>query len=120
LGQELTVRTYHTGATRKRILPIHLDTPAHPGALYSGADISYHPPSNAASQKVRSAGKILAMHGTSSVGLGLVRLEMLAKSCWSVTGERGKLSVNMGGQTIGLFVGDGEAYAAVRALQHDA
>ena len=60
------------------------------------------------------------MHGTGSVGLGLVRLEMVEKSCWSHGEESGRLSINLDGQSIGLLVGEGEAYAAVRALQHDA
>ncbi|WRT63322.1 uncharacterized protein IL334_000227 [Kwoniella shivajii] len=105
LGQELTVRTYHTGATRKRILPIRLiplnkggslsdyihpassSSSSDPSVLSGGIDIggdldiTYHPPSSAPSKKSRSAGKILTLKG--SIGLGLVRLEMAERSWWS-------------------------------------
>ncbi|WWC57694.1 uncharacterized protein I303_100228 [Kwoniella dejecticola CBS 10117] len=126
LGQELTVRTYHTGATRKRILPIRLlplvgggssngGSSSHKGPVAQDQDIpgnstssasasasasassisdipqitdqleiTYHPPSTAASKKPRSAGKILSLHPQfTSVGLGLVRLEFAEKACWS-------------------------------------
>nr|ODN87071.1 mitochondrial protein [Cryptococcus depauperatus CBS 7841] len=79
LGQELTVRTYHTGATRKRILPIHLipldstlkifdvlnspvQTPIEDGNILS--EIIYHPPRSSATRKTRSIGKVLALHNT--------------------------------------------------------
>ena len=106
MGQELTVRTYHTGATRKRILSIRLlpldssarDTPLSQllppsppstmslqNASVAGTDITYHPPSSSASKKPRSAGKILALHNSvTSVGLGLVRLEFAERCWWSV------------------------------------
>lgn len=111
LGQELTVRTYHTGATRKRILPIRLQTPP-PAALGSGLDITYHPPSSAASQRPKSAGRLLSLHpAATQVGLGLVRLEMAERSCWQ-TDDPGRLTVNMDGVEYGVEVGKGEAFGA--------
>ncbi|ORY22973.1 hypothetical protein BCR39DRAFT_473589 [Naematelia encephala] len=91
LGQELTVRTYHTGATRKRILPVR-------GNI---GDIRYFP---LASTKSRPAGKILAMHNTGQVGLGLVRLEYLERM------EAGDGFLRVEDEDI--WVGRGEAYAA--------
>ncbi|WWD06226.1 hypothetical protein V865_004312 [Kwoniella europaea PYCC6329] len=103
LGQELTVRTYHTGATRKRILPIrliplttnintntslsdYLSTPTQIpiGQTDEQLEITYTPSSSASSKKPRSAGKILSLHPSSmGVGLGLVRIEFAERSCWS-------------------------------------
>ncbi|CAK9779781.1 Aminomethyltransferase folate-binding domain-containing protein [Cutaneotrichosporon oleaginosum] len=135
LGQELTVRTYHTGATRKRILPVYLyPLEAGPGALSSSAltvddvsslpalpplkggaqrvDIMYTPPAGAASKKSRSAGKLLALSDAApGVGLGLVRLEWAGRT-WD--GE-GTLSVEVDGAKYGVWVGKGEAYAAALA-----
>ncbi|WWC85437.1 uncharacterized protein L201_000300 [Kwoniella dendrophila CBS 6074] len=106
LGQELTVRTYHTGATRKRILSIrliplnkgntllseYLATPLDTASSTSGIsneqlEITYIPSSTSASKKSRSAGKILSLHNNSSdvnsIGLGLIRIEFAERSCWS-------------------------------------
>ena len=82
VGQELTIRTHHTGVVRKRILPMQ---------LYNTDDIpqelSYDGPSSLAEQATpgdniarvnargRSTGKWLA--GVGNVGLGLCRLEMM-------------------------------------------
>ncbi|KAL7420296.1 ccr4 associated factor [Cryptotrichosporon argae] len=99
LGQELTVRTYHTGATRKRILPLRLFPLSDPSASLSsllsapasltpaaaGADITFHPPSSSASQKPKAAGKVLRVL-QSRVGLGLVRVEMAERSWWAPGG----------------------------------
>lgn len=142
LGQELTVRTYHTGATRKRILPIRLiptdpssaskslfdfiSTPLigeRPTKPVSAQEILYHPGPDAASKKPRSAGKILATHDTvHSAGLGLVRLEYAERACWSgfgsttigewLSSENGKMTVSIGNSEWGVWVGKGEAYAA--------
>ncbi|KAI8913359.1 hypothetical protein EDD86DRAFT_235366 [Gorgonomyces haynaldii] len=61
LGQELTIRTYHTGVTRKRIVPLELDGPtAETELLFEG----------------KKAGKILKT--IDNIGLGLVRLEYLS------------------------------------------
>lgn len=139
------MRTYHTGATRKRILPIRLFPLGNPSAELStyigadgpgpegpaglqvgkGVDITYHPPASSATQRTKSAGKILSLHPThSSVGLGLVRLEFAERSWWSTPlrsgatvqdwqdNEGGRLSASVGGADWGVFVGQGEAYSA--------
>lgn len=136
VGQELTVRTYHTGATRKRILPIRLfpldhadtplpssinpDTPVNPDMP---GEIMYHPPASSATRKPKSAGRVLTLHDTyGTVGLGLVRLELVDRTWWSqpaiqsvgdwLDGEGPRLTTFMGGKEYGVFVGKGEAYAA--------
>ena len=122
LGQELTVRTYHTGATRKRILPIRLipltepcDPPERPLAV--GTEIIFHPSESSASKKPRSAGRILSLHpSVSTVGLGLVRLEMADKANWPENieqwkeSERGRFMTTIAGRDWGIQVGRGEAY----------
>ena len=86
LGQELTIRTHHTGVIRKRILPVQLydidgvlpaevDTP-----VYSPETDIVLPPAGAnisrmSARKGRSAGKWLG--GVGNVGLALCRLEMM-------------------------------------------
>lgn len=86
LGQELTIRTHHTGVIRKRIVPVQLyragsPTPApSEGPKYMptanltlpqpGSDIS-----NASARKGRSAGKWLG--GVGNIGLALCRLELM-------------------------------------------
>lgn len=86
LGQELTIRTHHTGVVRKRILPVQLyvtgeempmqtDRPAFKQSAVklgppTGANIS-----KAGARKGRSAGKWL--NGVGNVGLALCRLEMM-------------------------------------------
>lgn len=133
LGQELTVRTYHTGATRKRLLPAYLyllsegpgdilasgspsPSPLPLPGLVGGAqraDIMYTPPAGAASKKARSAGKLLALSNASpAVGMALVRLEWADRACWANGGENGTLSVDIGGTQYGVWIGKGEGYAA--------
>ncbi|WWD22769.1 hypothetical protein CI109_107262 [Kwoniella shandongensis] len=151
LGQELTVRTYHTGATRKRILPIRLlplnsssssSTPlssliTSPISTSSSStptslplEVTYHPPSSSATRKPRSAGKILSLYGN-TVGLALVRLEMVERSWWSggkcldsTVGEWtesgvGRLTTQIEGQGWGVFVDKGEAYGAALQYQQE-
>ena len=141
----MTVRTYHTGATRKRILPIRLFPLSEPATpldqcilptkldhdgpaglkVGNGVDIIYHPSKTSASQRPKSAGKILSLHPTvSSVGLGLVRLEFADRAWWSaplragatvqdyMNSEGGRLSASIGGTDWGVHVGKGEAYGA--------
>ncbi|KAK8844683.1 hypothetical protein IAR55_006532 [Kwoniella newhampshirensis] len=155
LGQELTVRTYHTGATRKRILPIRLvplskpnintntKTPlssliSSPGTLALSPtlplEVTYHPPSSSATRKPRSAGRILSLQNT--VGLALVRLEMVERCWWSGTGEGkgehsvlastvddwkesgvGRLTTEIEGDEWGVYVDKGEAYNAALQFQ---
>lgn len=94
LGQELTIRTHHTGVVRKRILPCQIysqedpiepsqDTPIYkpdttPKAPIPGSNIS----KLVASSK-RSTGKWLG--GAGNIGLALCRLEMMTDL--SVTDE---------------------------------
>lgn len=136
LGQELTVRTYHTGATRKRLLPaflypldsssaipsslasssspldtMPLDIPGLKGGAQRG-DIMYTPPAGAASKKARSAGKLLSLSAAQpGVGIALIRLEWADRACWA-QGERGMLSVDVNGQKYGVYVSKGKSYAA--------
>jgi folate-binding protein YgfZ len=77
LGQELTIRTHHTGVVRKRILPVELyqdsesASPAQPvEEVPSGSNLS-----KVSTRKGRSTGKLLRSHG--NLGLALCRLEMM-------------------------------------------
>ncbi|PFH51455.1 hypothetical protein AMATHDRAFT_74997 [Amanita thiersii Skay4041] len=86
VGQELTVRTYHTGAVRKRILPVVIhephkrpedyvspdpDAPSHP----IGVEIrpAVVPKEGLSAPRPRGAGKLLT--SLQGVGLALLRLE---------------------------------------------
>ncbi|BFZ64322.1 ccr4 associated factor [Saitoella coloradoensis] len=84
VGQELTVRTYHTGVTRKRILPVQLynldQHEAIPTSLtYDPMTTLPTPPSQAnltrPGKKGRSAGKFCG--GIGNIGLALARLEIV-------------------------------------------
>jgi len=86
LGQELTIRTHHTGVVRKRILPVQLYDTTSPEPAPSDAP-QYNPTANfslpprgidiskVAGRKGRSAGKWLG--GVGNIGLALCRLEMM-------------------------------------------
>jgi folate-binding protein YgfZ len=89
VGQELTIRTKHTGVVRKRILPVQLyragesiaDADGQPaynpdwrGEAAQGADIKQLD-AEGSIKKGRSAGKFIA--GVGNVGLALCRLEMM-------------------------------------------
>ncbi|KAI9043500.1 YgfZ/GcvT domain-containing protein [Aspergillus affinis] len=94
VGQELTIRTHHTGVVRKRILPVQL-YPADQTATETGELPVYDPsvqlslpPSGSNISKVsarrgRSAGKFLG--GIGNIGLALCRLEMMTDI--ALTGE---------------------------------
>jgi len=87
VGQELTVRTYHTGVIRKRILPVLLHpppppTPHRPGnnrpqlRFAPGLDIRAsltHAPGEGRVARPRGTGKLLST--VNDVGLALLRLE---------------------------------------------
>lgn len=90
VGQELTIRTRHTGVVRKRILPVQL-YPAEPDQP-PPATLTYTPPSSSSSSsslplpprgtniwrvdpKGRSAAKWLG--GVGNIGLALCRLETM-------------------------------------------
>jgi len=85
VGQELTIRTHHTGIVRKRILPVQLydmidSLPELDAPMYSAETTLVLPPtgsniSGVSARKGRSAGKWLG--GIGNVGLALCRLEMM-------------------------------------------
>ena len=85
VGQELTVRTYHTGVIRKRILPVLLHpSPSHTlhrlgdsqPHFIPGLDIRAsrtHAPGEGRVARPRGTGKLLST--VNDVGLALLRLE---------------------------------------------
>lgn len=83
VGQELTIRTHHTGVVRKRILPVQLytqDLSSEGNPVYDpSVDVSLPPSgsniSKAGGRRGRSAGKFL--NGVGNIGLALCRLEMM-------------------------------------------
>lgn len=86
LGQELTIRTHHTGVVRKRILPLQLydkdspePTPSKTPIYIPSANVSLPPRGSdvikSSARKGRSAGKWLG--GIGNIGLALCRLEMV-------------------------------------------
>ncbi|KAL6244067.1 ccr4 associated factor [Rhinocladiella similis] len=119
LGQELTIRTHHTGVVRKRILPCQLydgDQPSsdQPSPEYKPDAHLPMPPSQSNISKLnargrgRSSGKWLS--GVGNIGLALCRLEMMTdiqltadtsnydpteqyKVQWEVEGQDGKQEV---------------------------
>ncbi|KAJ5101823.1 transferase caf17 [Penicillium alfredii] len=95
VGQELTIRTHHTGVVRKRILPVQLygegqepSLEADPSPTYDPLAVLALPPSGsniskAGGRRGRSAGKFLS--GIGNIGLALCRLEMMTDI--ALTGE---------------------------------
>ncbi|KAL3464166.1 hypothetical protein BJX64DRAFT_275914 [Aspergillus heterothallicus] len=94
VGQELTIRTHHTGVVRKRILPVQLyegdvgTLTSTDGPVYDPSVKLSLPPSGSNISKVsarrgRSAGKFLG--GIGNIGLALCRLEMMTDI--ALTGE---------------------------------
>lgn len=127
VGQELTVRTYHTGNTRKRIAPIRFlpssltcekamlppngplrwaDFKDQNPLPEAGQAINYIPPPTSASQKPKAAVKVLSLHPEYAVGLGMIRLE-LAERVWgtSAFGEAPKM-LGKDGELGRLIVGN--------------
>ncbi|TVY39072.1 putative transferase, mitochondrial [Lachnellula subtilissima] len=99
VGQELTIRTHHTGVVRKRILPVMLygiDEPMPTSLEYDpekeyGVERIPRDTGIAPWQKRgRSAGKFLT--GVGNVGLGLCRLAMMT-------------DVRVGGEAVGMRKG---------------
>ena len=81
MGQELTVRTYHTGVVRKRILPVVLSaTSARPGLSLR---LPIKPAMSSSTPRLRGTSTLLSSVATPSigpgtaVGLALLRLEHL-------------------------------------------
>jgi folate-binding protein YgfZ len=124
VGQELTIRTKHTGVVRKRILPIQLYTPSSsepPDHAGANSDIAVPAPSpgtdikeldeNGGLKKGRAAGKIVASMG--HVGLALCRLEMMTSMKVSAEGGSWKPGAEFGVQVQG---NEGEEVVRVRAV----
>lgn len=92
VGQELTIRTHHTGVVRKRILPVQLyssegDSQSPELSIYDEDTKIVLPPKGAnisrVDKKGRSAGKWLG--GVGNIGLALCRLEFMTDTV--LTGE---------------------------------
>ncbi|XP_050417428.1 putative transferase CAF17 homolog, mitochondrial [Patella vulgata] len=62
IGQELTARTFHTGVTRKRLMPL----------VFENVPAGFNPDSSITSEKGKSAGKLRDFIGI--YGLGLMRV----------------------------------------------
>lgn len=107
VGQELTVRTYHTGVIRKRILPVLLHPPpshashhlghSQPHQQFTpGLDIRAsrtHAPAEGRIARPRGTGKLL--NTIKDVGLALLRLEHVEGF------ERGDLKFELQGEEMG-------------------
>ncbi|KAF1830077.1 Aminomethyltransferase folate-binding domain-containing protein [Decorospora gaudefroyi] len=98
VGQELTIRTKHTGIVRKRILPVQLQSPAPP--LHTlpepHTDIKQLD-EHGAIKKGRAAGKFVA--GIGDVGLALCRLENMTSIKVSAEGGTWKPGLEFGCET---------------------
>jgi folate-binding protein YgfZ len=107
VGQELTIRTKHTGIVRKRVLPVTLSlvrpspgghpestTPSVPPEY--GADIKQLDCQGSV-KKGRAAGKFIA--GIGNVGLALCRLENMTSMKASVEGGTWKEGMAFGCET---------------------
>lgn len=125
VGQELTIRTHHTGVVRKRILPVRLyaagtEAPS-PGELEyePGCGTGLRPPRGASVARVggkgRSAGRWVG--GVGNVGLALCRLEVMTDVV--LTGEAAQWSpeqefqVVWGGEEEGAVGGEARVKAFV-------
>jgi len=84
VGQELTVRTYHTGAIRKRIFPIRIPKrdpklestlPEQWASSISGADIAPVRTQKAGSGLAKPRGHGTLLSWRNSIGLALLRLD---------------------------------------------
>ncbi|KAG9190997.1 transferase CAF17, mitochondrial [Alternaria panax] len=97
VGQELTIRTKHTGIVRKRILPVRIDSLGIPTTLPQyGTDIKQLDESGHI-KKGRAAGKFIA--GIGDVGLALCRLENMTSMKISAEGGTWKPGVEFGCET---------------------
>lgn len=98
VGQELTIRTHHTGVVRKRVLPVALYTRAQgvPARLAYDVDAAGGLPGGgveaganilpADGRRGRSAGRWLA--GVGNVGLALCRIEMMSDVVLTAEGSK--------------------------------
>jgi folate-binding protein YgfZ len=112
VGQELTIRTKHTGVVRKRILPVQLRNPSGGDIEPSNEEFIIRPPMPGADiktlddegilKKGRATGKFVA--GNGNVGLALCRLENMTSMRVSADGgtykEGMQFGVEAGGEMI--------------------
>ena len=112
VGQELTIRTKHTGVVRKRMLPVQLDcsNKASAVSIKPRTDIKQLDEAGAV-KKGRAAGKIVAHIG--DVGLALCRLEMMTSM--KISAEGGSYREGM---EFGLPAGDGDQVVKVKPVLH--
>ncbi|KAJ6599129.1 Aminomethyltransferase folate-binding domain-containing protein [Mycena vulgaris] len=111
VGQELTVRTYHTGLIRKRIMPVVIHPPDSPPPEVVGPSsdipsfavgldirgISTQPPDQDKPQlRPRGNGKLLS--SSNGLGLALLRLEQVEAA------EQGRLAFSMDVETDGTNI----------------
>lgn len=92
VGQELTIRTHHTGVVRKRILPVQLYSsqgPSQPpdSLTYDEYTEIVLPPKGANISRVDKKGRIAGkwLGGVGNIGLALCRLEIMTDTV--LTGE---------------------------------
>jgi folate-binding protein YgfZ len=118
VGQELTIRTKHTGVVRKRVLPVQLYTSASTTSSDSqstlpdsGSDVKQLDEAGGI-KKGRATGKFLA--GIGNVGLALCRLEMMTPM--KISAEGGTWKPDM---EFGVSVGDAGEVVKVRPILHD-
>ena len=93
VGQELTIRTHHTGVVRKRILPVQLydEQEPEPETLKLDGNTKVTLPAHGSNvgrvdKKGRSAGKWLT--GIGNVGLALCRLEVMTNTALTSEGSQ--------------------------------
>lgn len=112
VGQELTIRTKHTGVVRKRMLPVQLGfiNESSEASLESGTDIKQLDEAGAI-KKGRAAGKFVAHIG--NVGLALCRLEMMTPM--RISAEGGSFKEGM---EFGVSVGEGGQVIKVQPVLH--
>lgn len=99
VGQELTIRTKHTGVVRKRMLPVQLnfgDETIPRTSINPGTDIKQLDEAGAI-KKGRATGKFVAHIG--NVGLALCRLEMMTPMKISAEGGSYKEGMEFGVST---------------------
>jgi folate-binding protein YgfZ len=104
VGQELTIRTKHTGVVRKRVLPIQLHTLSEGGIESSNGNCLIRLPTPGADiktldedgilKKGRATGKFVA--GIGNVGLALCRLENMTSMRVSAEGGTYKEGMQFG------------------------
>lgn len=113
VGQELTIRTKHTGVVRKRMLPVRLEfsNSLPEVSLEPGTDIKQLDEAGTI-KKGRAVGKVVAHIG--DIGLALCRLEMMTSM--RVSAEGGSYKEGM---EFGVAVGEDGQIVKVKAVLHD-